>query len=75
MTVSRRAFLGDIATYVAYFVICLFFAGPLLWLVSLSIRSAPPPKSNDDPWVMIRSVNTTCVTAGGGETNTWKIRS
>ena len=39
MTVSRRAFLGDIATYVAYFVICLFFAGPLLWLVSLSIRT------------------------------------
>jgi multiple sugar transport system permease protein len=39
MTVSRRAFLGDIATYIAYAAICLFFAGPLLWLVSLSIRT------------------------------------
>jgi multiple sugar transport system permease protein len=39
VTVSRRAFLGDIATYVAYALICLFFAGPLLWLTSLSIRT------------------------------------
>lgn len=41
MTVSRRAFLADIATYVAYVVIFLFFAGPLLWLLSLAIRNAP----------------------------------
>jgi multiple sugar transport system permease protein len=40
MTVSRRAFLADIATYVAYVVIFLFFAGPLLWLLSLAIRNA-----------------------------------
>ena len=40
MTVSRRAFIGDIATYVAYALICLFFAGPLLWLLSLSIRTS-----------------------------------
>jgi multiple sugar transport system permease protein len=32
--------LADIATYVAYAVIFLFFAGPLLWLVSLSIRTS-----------------------------------
>jgi len=37
---SRRAFIGDIATYFAYLVICLFFAGPLLWLLSLSIRTS-----------------------------------
>jgi multiple sugar transport system permease protein len=40
LTVSRRAFLADIATYVAYVVIFLFFAGPLLWLLSLAIRNA-----------------------------------
>lgn len=40
MTVSRRALLADIATYVAYVVIFLFFAGPLLWLLSLAIRNA-----------------------------------
>jgi multiple sugar transport system permease protein len=40
MTVSRRAFLADIATYAAYVVIFLFFAGPLLWLLSLAIRNA-----------------------------------
>ena len=40
MTVSRRAFLADIATYLAYVVIFLFFAGPLLWLLSLAIRNA-----------------------------------
>jgi multiple sugar transport system permease protein len=40
VTVSRRALIGDIATYVAYGVIFLFFAGPLLWLLSLSIRNS-----------------------------------
>jgi multiple sugar transport system permease protein len=35
---SRRILLADIGTYAAYAVIFLFFAGPLLWLVSLSIR-------------------------------------
>src|SRR5436305_13989840 len=40
MTVSRRAFLADIATYLAYVVIFLFFAGPLLWLLSLAFRTA-----------------------------------
>lgn len=40
MKASRRAFIGDIATYFAYLVICLFFAGPLLWLLSLSIRTS-----------------------------------
>jgi multiple sugar transport system permease protein len=40
VSLSRRARLADIATYVAYAVIFLFFAGPLLWLVSLSIRTS-----------------------------------
>ena len=40
MSTSRRARTADIATYIAYGVICLFFAGPLLWLVSLSIRTS-----------------------------------
>ncbi len=40
MTVSRRAFIADTATYFAYLVIFLFFAGPLLWLVSLAVRNA-----------------------------------
>jgi multiple sugar transport system permease protein len=40
VTVTRRAFLADIATYVAYLVIFLFFAGPLLWLLSLAVRNA-----------------------------------
>ena len=40
MTVSRRALIADIATYFAYVVIFLFFAGPLLWLVSLAVRNA-----------------------------------
>ena len=40
MKLSRRALLADIGTYVAYAVIFLFFAGPLLWLVSLSIRNS-----------------------------------
>jgi multiple sugar transport system permease protein len=39
MRMSRRALLGDVATYVGYALIFLFFAGPLLWLVSLSIRT------------------------------------
>lgn len=39
MRTSQRALIGDIATYVAYLLIFLFFAGPLLWLVSLSIRT------------------------------------
>ena len=40
MSASRRAFTADVATYVAYLVICIFFAGPLLWLISLSVRTA-----------------------------------
>jgi multiple sugar transport system permease protein len=40
MRMSRRTWLGDAGTYLAYLVICLFFAGPLLWLISLSIRTA-----------------------------------
>lgn len=40
MSATRRARLADAGTYLAYGVICLFFAGPLLWLVSLSIRTA-----------------------------------
>ena len=39
MTLSRRELFADIATYVAYAAIFLFFIGPLLWLVSLSIRT------------------------------------
>jgi multiple sugar transport system permease protein len=37
---SQRTRLADIGTYAAYAVIFLFFAGPLLWLLSLSIRTA-----------------------------------
>ena len=40
MSASRRARTADIATYIAYGVFFLFFAGPLLWLVSLSIRTS-----------------------------------
>lgn len=40
MKLSRRVLLADIGTYLAYAVIFLFFAGPLLWLVSLSIRNS-----------------------------------
>jgi multiple sugar transport system permease protein len=40
VSLSRRAFIADIATYIAYAVIFLFFAGPLLWLTSLSLRNA-----------------------------------
>ena len=40
MTVSRRALIADVATYFAYAIIFLFFAGPLLWLLSLAIRNA-----------------------------------
>jgi multiple sugar transport system permease protein len=36
---SRRLLLADIGTYAAYAVIFLFFAGPLLWLMSLAIRN------------------------------------
>lgn len=40
MRMSTRVRLGDAGMYAAYLVICLFFAGPLLWLISLSIRTA-----------------------------------
>jgi multiple sugar transport system permease protein len=40
MGMTARLRLADFGTYVAYIVICLFFAGPLLWLFSLSIRTA-----------------------------------
>ncbi len=40
MRMAKRAIIADVGTYVAYAVILLFFAGPLLWLVSLSIRNA-----------------------------------
>jgi multiple sugar transport system permease protein len=40
VSLTRRALIADIGTYVAYAVIFLFFAGPLLWLTSLSIRNA-----------------------------------
>ena len=40
MSAARRARLADVGTYLAYVVIFLFFAGPLLWILSLSIRTA-----------------------------------
>jgi multiple sugar transport system permease protein len=40
LTLSRRALIADLGTYLAYGLIFLFFAGPLLWLVSLSIRNS-----------------------------------
>ncbi len=40
MSASRSARLADWGTYLAYFAICVFFAGPLLWIFSLSIRTA-----------------------------------
>jgi multiple sugar transport system permease protein len=40
MSATRQARTGDVWTYVAFLVICIFFAGPLLWLVSLSIRTS-----------------------------------
>jgi multiple sugar transport system permease protein len=40
VTLTRRTLYADIGTYVAYFVIFVFFAGPLLWLFSLSIRNS-----------------------------------
>lgn len=40
MGMTARQRLADLGTYVAYFLICVFFAGPLLWLISLSIRTA-----------------------------------
>jgi multiple sugar transport system permease protein len=39
VTLTRRNRIADAATYLAYVLIFLFFAGPLLWLVSLSIRT------------------------------------
>ena len=39
VSVTRRTLVADIGTYVAYAVICLFFIGPLLWLLSLSLRT------------------------------------
>lgn len=39
MKMSRQAVWGDVGTYLAYLVIFLFFAGPLLWLVSMSVRT------------------------------------
>lgn len=39
MNMTRRGRLADLGTYLAYLLIFLFFAGPLLWLVSLSIRT------------------------------------
>lgn len=40
MRMSTKLRLGDAGMYLAYLAICLFFAGPLLWLISLSIRTA-----------------------------------
>ena len=40
MSETRRARIADVWTYVAYIAIFLFFAGPLLWIFSLSIRTA-----------------------------------
>jgi multiple sugar transport system permease protein len=40
VTLTRRQRLADLGTYVAYVAIFLFFAGPLLWLFSLSIRNS-----------------------------------
>jgi multiple sugar transport system permease protein len=40
VSATRRARLADAGTYLAYVVIFLFFAGPLLWIFSLSIRTA-----------------------------------
>jgi multiple sugar transport system permease protein len=40
MRMSRRVLIADVGTYLAYALVFLFFAGPLLWLVSLSIRNA-----------------------------------
>ena len=40
MSATRNARLADAGTYLAYAVICIFFAGPLLWLLSLSIRTS-----------------------------------
>jgi multiple sugar transport system permease protein len=39
VTLTRRNRIADAATYLAYVLIFPFFAGPLLWLVSLSIRT------------------------------------
>ena len=39
-SLSRRILVADIGTYVAYFFIVVFFAGPLLWLLSLAMRNS-----------------------------------
>src|SRR4051794_4781172 len=39
MAETRRARIADAWTYVAYVAIFIFFAGPLLWIFSLSIRT------------------------------------
>ena len=40
MTVQRRRRRGDVMTYVAFFFCLVFFGLPLLWLISLSFRTA-----------------------------------
>ena len=40
MSTVQRTRPGNAGIYLAYVAICLFFAGPLLWLVSLSIRTS-----------------------------------
>lgn len=40
MTVQRRRRRGDVMTYAAFFFCLIFFGLPLLWLISLSIRTA-----------------------------------
>ena len=40
MSSVQRTGLGNAGIYLAYAAICLFFAGPLLWLLSLSIRTS-----------------------------------
>jgi multiple sugar transport system permease protein len=40
VTLSQRTTIADLGTYAAYAAIFVFFAGPLLWLLSLSIRNS-----------------------------------
>ena len=40
MTVQRRRRRGDVMTYAVFFFCLIFFGLPLLWLISLSIRTA-----------------------------------
>jgi multiple sugar transport system permease protein len=40
MTVQRRRRRGDVMTYAAFFFCLIFFGLPLLWLISLSFRTA-----------------------------------